>query len=288
VDTLITAVATVAVNDVYRPYLRPRATEAQQLRAARFTAVGVTLFGIALVPVFSQFKTIYEAHGAMTAAVTPPLVVALFLSVFWRRYTARAAFWTIVGGLAAIVLSIFLPSLVAPFAHGVPAGTTGEGLFAGMQQYKFMRALYGLVVSGVIGVAVTWFTAPEPVERQRGLVWGTVRDAIARYKGSPGEEGRTRVGAALPRRGETEPPLRGEGQLPVVQLGARTAADLEATTGDLLFVSDSRWWLGGLKSAHVIVGAVDGEEGVLLGPDTYADVVSPGRAALPLRIERLY
>lgn len=60
----------MVVNDVYKPLLKPDASEKQLLRTARISAIGVTLFGIALVPVFMQFKTIYAAHGAMTAAVT--------------------------------------------------------------------------------------------------------------------------------------------------------------------------------------------------------------------------
>ena len=82
VDTLITAVAAVVVNDVYKPYIRPQATEAQMMRAARVTSVSVTVFGVVLVPLFMMFDSIYEAHGAFTAAVTPPLVVALLMSVF--------------------------------------------------------------------------------------------------------------------------------------------------------------------------------------------------------------
>ena len=58
----------------------------------------ITLFGIALVPIFMSFGSIYSAHGAFTAAVTPPLVVALFLGVFWRRFTPTAALWTMGAG----------------------------------------------------------------------------------------------------------------------------------------------------------------------------------------------
>jgi len=68
VDTLITAVAAIVVNDVYRP-LNPKANEKQLLKMARVSSVSVTILGILLVPVFMSFKTIYAAHGAFTAAV---------------------------------------------------------------------------------------------------------------------------------------------------------------------------------------------------------------------------
>ncbi|MFQ5349510.1 MAG: sodium:solute symporter family protein, partial [Thermoanaerobaculia bacterium] len=172
VDTLITGVAAIVVNDVYKPLVRPAAGERELLRVARLTSVGVTLLGVLLVPVFLNFRTIYEAHGAFTAAVTPPLVITLLLSVFWKRFTAAAARVTLVGGMAAILLSLFLPEVIAPFAHGVPMAEAGSGLFAGMTQYKYMRAFFGIVVCAVLAVTTALLTRAEPSEKRRGLVSG--------------------------------------------------------------------------------------------------------------------
>ena len=134
--------AAIVVNDIVRP-IRPSMSEQNLLKAARITSVVVAIVGVALVPVFAQFKTIYAAHGAMTAAVTPPLVVALLMAIFWRRYTATAALATIVGGLAAIAFSIFVPEVIQPFAHGVPMDVNfrdaQDGLFAGAKQVTFCK-----------------------------------------------------------------------------------------------------------------------------------------------------
>lgn len=176
VDTLITAVAAVFVNDVYKPIFRRDAPEKELLVAARLSSVAVTILGILLVPVFMSFQTIYEAHGAFTAAVTPPLVVTLMLSVFWRRFTRKAALATLIGGMGAIVFSLFVPEIITPFAHGVPMTQGSDSLFAGMNQFKFMRACFGVAVSGFLGVVVTFLSRPESEERQRGLVWGTVQE----------------------------------------------------------------------------------------------------------------
>ncbi len=261
VDTLITAVSAVTVNDLYKPYINPQAADRQLLRTARFCAIGATLVGIGLVPIFAQFDTIYAAHGAMTAAVTPPLVVALLFSVFWRRFTATAALWTIIGGLVAITFSVFVPEVIKPFAHGVPMDAdfreTGGGFFAGAKQYKFMRALFGLSVSCAIGVVVTMFTKPESSFKQRGLVWGTIADAIRHYKGAPGTESASARAAAVPCKAESEPPTRGEARLAVVTISEELARRLKAQVDDLVYVSDARWWLGGLRSVHAVVGSID-------------------------------
>ncbi|MFW5879060.1 MAG: sodium:solute symporter family protein, partial [Myxococcota bacterium] len=290
VDTLITAVSAVAVNDVYRPYIRPDAEDQQLLKIARITAVSVAVLGVVMVPVFMQFKTIYSAHAAFTAAVTPPMVVALMLSVFWRRFTRAAALWTLVGGLCAIVFSMFFPQVITPFAQGVPMGEAGEGFMGGMQQHKFMRACFGLAVSFGIGIVVTLFTKAEPVEKQRGLVWGTISDALRHYKGSPGKEAEPTKEIAMPRALQEEPEPVGLHAHPVVHVSKPLAERLRAGAGDLVYVTDKRWWTGGLHSAHAVIGEVRSSEApeVWMGPETLAMVVPSGREEISVRVERLY
>ena len=291
VDTLITAVAAIVVNDIYKPYIRPDADETALLRVARITSIGVTIFGIALVPVFMTFDSIYEAHGAFTAAVTPPLVITLLYSVFWRRFTAKAAVWTMGLGLAAIAFSIAVPEVITPFAHGIPMKEVEDVFLSGKNQYKYIRAFYGLVVCGVIGIVVTLRTQPESMERMRGLVWGTIDDALRRFKGSDGDRRPTRVALSATTRTEGEECYVGEGQLAEVQLSAGLAKALDARKGDMLYVSDTRWWLGGLRSTHVVVGEIDTNNTVAtiaLGPQSYESVVSAKRIGRDVRVERTY
>lgn len=290
VDTLITAVSAVTVNDVYRPYFRPQATDKQLLRAARIAAVCVTAFGVSMVPVFMQFRSIYAAHAAFTAAVTPPMVVTLMFAVFWRRFTRMAAIWTLVGGLAAILLSMLLPAVIIPFAHGVPGGHTTWDFFAGMREQQFMRALYGATVCAVIAVAVTLYSRPESVERQRGLVWGTISDALRHYKGTPGKESPVTRTLAKPRLLEAELPHFGTAELHGIRISPKVAHDLNARVGDLVYVTDPRWWTGGLHSAHVIVAEIvedNGQSTVALDPTAFRNVTGR-RPNCPVRIERLY
>lgn len=290
VDTLITAVAAVVVNDFYRPYVKPTAGESELLRVARFTSITVTLLGILLVPVFMNFKSIYAAHGAFTAAVTPPLVVAFLLSVFWRRYTKEGAIATLAGGMLLMGLSILYPEIVRPFAHGVPMIEREGGLFGGMQTFQYMRAFFGLVMSAAIGVSVSLLGRARPLSEIRGLVWGTLADAIQHYKGSPGREGDTRRALARVHFSTTDRPEQGAARLTGLALSRGLAAELEAKVGDLVFVSDRRAWLGGLHSAHAIIDEILDEEGAIveLGPELTTQVVTEGRREALVRVERLY
>ena len=166
----------------------------------------------------------------------------------------------------------------------------GDGFMAGKDQYKFMRALYGLSVCFVIGVVVTMFTRARPLEAVRGLVWGTVEDAIAIYKGSPGREVESSWVSAQVVPIEEDPQNEAP-RLPLVVISSALAGGLGgAVAGDLLYVSDRRAWLGGLRSTHVMVGEVtDGEDSRLsMGPSPWASVVASGREEQAVRIKRLY
>ena len=76
-DTLVTAVSAIFLNDIYRPYIKRNATDRHYLVVARFTSLTTCVLGMLLVPIYLLSDTIYGAHGMFTAAVTPPIVVAI-------------------------------------------------------------------------------------------------------------------------------------------------------------------------------------------------------------------
>ena len=289
VDTLVTAVSAIVVNDIYRPK-HPEATETDLLSVARKAALGVMIFGVAMVPAFASFDSIYSAHAAFTAAMTPPLVVTLLLGVFWKKFPARVAVWTMVGGMALIGVSLFVPEIIAPFAHGVPAREAGDGLLGGMNTYKFMRAFFGIVVCLAIALIGTLIVGKEERDDLDGLVWGTIKSAIASYKGSAGDDTESGWARALPLPKESQPRHEDLG-LPFAWVSSTLAESLGGLkVGDLLYVSDSRAWLGGLRSGHVLVGEIrhSTDPSIGLDPEVAETIVAPSRRGRPLRIKRLY
>ncbi len=284
VDTLLTAVAAIGVNDVYRPFIRPQASDRELLGVARIMTVGVAAIGIALVPVFMSFDSIYAAHGAFTAAVTPPLVVTLLMSLLWKRFTRAAALATLIGGGLAIILSFFLPQIIAPFDHGVPRVEDAPAF----KQYKFMRACFGLCVSAVIAVVVSLLSRKQD-PRQRGLMLGEADHALQGYAGqTASEQPRTRQSVARVRMSAEEIPninLR-----PGAVISTSLSEALDARVGCTLYVSDQRRFLGGLRSAHVGVARIeqDKTEWISLPSETYEAVIAPQRTSHPVRVENMY
>lgn len=250
-DTLINATSAVAVNDIWRPYVKKDAPDRHYLSVARWASIAATLLGLLLVLIYMQFHSIYQAHGFFTAAIGPPMVVAAILGLLWKRFTPKAAFWTLVGGAIAMGISIAWPEVVRPFAHGTPA----EGRFG--VTYTYMRGLYGLVVSGAIGVTVTLFTRPRPKEEIQGLVWGTVQKAKWGFKGSePNEEPGKRVLAMAtegPEKVHVQKLADGSEILrQAVSLSRDLMDKMKAKPGDLLYLANRKLRYAALFSVHAI------------------------------------
>ncbi len=254
-DTLINAVSAVFVTDVWKPYVRPAASDRHYLLAARTVSVAAAAVGIALVPLFRNFGTVYQAHGAVTASITPPMVVAILLGCTWKRFTPAAAFWTLVAGTAALFLSISAPALIEPFAHGVEM--KGEGLKA----FGYMRACYGISVSLFIAIVVTIFTKSRPQSELTGLVWGTEREAALRFKGADtGSLAGYDPGAGCIKQILEVIECREQENAETVSISPADLVSLSASPGDILFCSHRFPLYGGLRSIRVTAAAsIDGE-----------------------------
>ena len=250
IDTLINAVSAVAVNDVYKPYIVKGASDGHYLRVARIVSLSAAIFGLILVPVFASFRSIYVAHGAFTASITPPMIVTIVLAAYWKRFTPKAAFWTLLGGSILVGLSLIWPLLIAPFSHGVdPVGG-----------FKYMRALYGLAGSLIIGIGVSLFSRARSSKDIRGLVVGTLDTAKRNFKGGEVNEKEGKKVIAT---------LVSDNQVEEVSVSRAVAETLAAEKGDLIYVSDSRAWLGGLRSVHAKISSFHDREAdrVFLSPE---------------------
>lgn len=242
-DSLINAVSAIFVNDIWRPYIKPKSTDKHYLRVAQISSLVAAGLGLALVPIFMK-DTIYGAHSMFTAAVTPPVLTAILLGITWKRYTPTAAFVTILGGAILIGLSfVWSDALVGPFDFGM-----------GPDSYKFMRALFGLLAAGTLGIAATYVTRPKPEAELKGLVAGTQRDAMRSFKG--GEPNR-RKGSKVRLEVSLDKSLSGDN---LVIISPSVLEKMTAEPGDLLYASHTRWWYGGLRSVHVKAGSASGSE----------------------------
>jgi SSS family solute:Na+ symporter len=161
VDTLINATAAIYINDVYRPvkvFLKSKitsqkVTDKEELAAARYSSIVITALGVLSVLAFKNFPTVYEAHGYFHSTLTPPLVVAIFLGLFWRKFTPAAVIATFVSGVALMIIGLHDPNVITPFNHGIEMNAN--------HPYSYIRALYNMFVCVVVAITVTLTTSQQ-------------------------------------------------------------------------------------------------------------------------------
>jgi SSS family solute:Na+ symporter len=247
VDTLINAVAAVVINDVYRPIVKDK-DDKHYLKVAMIVSAGATAVGALSTIFFNNFPTLYEAHGFFHSTMTPPLVVAIFLGIFWKRYSTPAAIATFLGGAILMWIGSKYPQIfISPFDHGIE--------FNPDRPYSYIRALYNTLVCAGSGVIVGLLTTPPSEEKMEGLTVWSLDKAREFFKGSAPND---RPGESLLAKWIVKDCEEGE-----VRFSIGDMETMGADVGDLVYLADERKWLGGLKSIHSVYGEPHKEDGVV-------------------------
>jgi len=319
VDTLLNATAAVYINDVHRPakkWLTKKVQswkeeDKQELSSARIATAIFTIMGVLAVIPFSAFPTVYEAHGYFHSTLTPPLVVAIFLGVFWKKFTNASVIATFVVGVALMILGMYYPRpLIEVFAHGTA--------FDPKHPYTYIGALYNLFVCVFVGVLTTitrdqqkklvdWLkTKPNHKSIMSGITFisGGIFVMIlfnlaslpvlmlltvvmlffvvisSNYYSKYSEETHTE-GLTVWSIAKAKEMFKGskvnerEGEIIKVQWKIKDDPDdlmhfskndmvkMAADVGDLVYLSDARRFLGGLKSVHSSFGDTHDEDGIV-------------------------
>lgn len=106
------AAASALAHDVHAHAVRRgRLPEAAEVRAVRWSVVGVGVLGIVLA-VAAQGYNVQFLSSLSIAVGASSVLPALVYSLFWRRYNRRGLLWTVYGGLvASIGLDVFSPTV---------------------------------------------------------------------------------------------------------------------------------------------------------------------------------
>ncbi len=247
-DTLVNASSAIVVNDIYGPLSKKEQTDKKQLEVARYASIGIKVIAIILVPFFNSFDSIYEAHGWFHSTFTPPLVVAVFLGIFWKRFTTPAVIATFTVGAFLMILGQFNHELIAPFSHGIEL-RPGRG-------YSYIGALYNIFVCAGVGVIVSFLTAPPSKEKVNGLTVYDVANLKANFKGGKINENEGEIVIV-----DWEISDSDEN---VIKFSKNDMERMKAEVGDLVYLCDNRKWLGGLKSIHSVYGNPHDADGVVI------------------------
>ena len=247
-DTLVNASSAIVVNDIYRPLMKKEQSEKKQLEVARYASIGIKVIGVLLVPFFNSFESIYEAHGWFHSTFTPPLVVAVFLGIFWKRFTTPAVIATFTVGAFLMILGQFKHELIAPFSHGIEL-RPGKG-------YSYIGALYNIFVCASVGVVVSLLTKPPSKDKVDGLTVYDVSKLKANFKGGVVNDA---IGETVIVDWEIS-----DIEDDSIRFSKNDMLKMKAEVGDLVYLCDNRKWLGGLKSIHSVYGEPHDTDGVVM------------------------
>ena len=335
VDTLINASAAIYINDIHRPIKKwlkkydedEKTEDRHELFSARVSSIVITALGVLSVLIFEGFPTVYEAHGFFHSTLTPPLVVAVFLGIFWKRFTPAAVIASFLGGVTLMIMGANHPHiLIAPFAQGIEMHK--------VHPYTYIRALYNLVVCGVVAIsvvyanpwlkntvarlkakenhkqvftvitviagiifvglifsssiieihpdsyieiiimlllaavlvvlvalAVTYYVKYDEEKQTKGLTAWSIKAAKEFFKGGKIND---REGEKVKIKWKVK-----EGEDDIVHFSKNDMEKMQADPGDLVYITDARKWLGGLKSIHSVYGEPHDEDGTVYITDEH-------------------
>lgn len=147
-DSYVNSATTLWVNDIYRPLLRPRASDHECVIVGRWMVVGMLAGGaVGSYFVRQRFDSVYEAFQTFMSFFQGTLFALLLLGILTRRATGA-------GGLAGLVVGV---------------GSAVAMVFSGVS-YLWV-SWWSFVAAGAATVLVSLCTPRIDDSRLRGLVY---------------------------------------------------------------------------------------------------------------------
>ncbi|MBV9675078.1 MAG: sodium:solute symporter family protein [Acidobacteriaceae bacterium] len=163
----ISAFATVWTYDLYRPLLRPNATDAHYLAMGRWSTTLGVLVSIGTAYLAMSFNSIMDYTQALFSVLVTPLFGTVLLGMLWKRITPAGGFWGLLAGIGSS-LAMWLwvrhdPSALSQIALSANAKPMAETLY---------RMLWSWMVCVTVTIGVSLLTRSRPEEELYGLVYG--------------------------------------------------------------------------------------------------------------------
>ena len=155
----LNSTATLVAYDLFKRY-QPGISEHKLVVIGKVTTVLGTILAIIASPLFGHYTTIFEGINKLISYVAPPITAVFLLGVFWKRGSGKAAFLTLVLGMA-----LGLVAFVLDWNHIYRGG--------------FMLIAFLLLVCCLVIMVVTSLVFPETLKSEaRLLVWENWREPL--------------------------------------------------------------------------------------------------------------
>ena len=184
-------------------------------------------------------------------------------------YSYIRALYNILVCLSVAVLAVVMNPLLRTFVSALKNNQNGKmaiNILTGFVVFLFAVVTFNIAdmalqIFAVIGVilfvplVVTYFVQYDEEKQTRGLTAGSIEEARKFFKdGEPNDKEGEKVFVHF---------KQAEGKESVVCFSKESMERMNAQPGDLVYLSDKRKWLGGLKSIHSVFGKPHDEPGVV-------------------------
>ncbi|MCF8378036.1 MAG: sodium/solute symporter [Bacteroidales bacterium] len=111
--SMLNSTSTIFTLDIYKPLIKPNATETQLVKTGRLTALTALVIAmVAAKPLLGGLDQAFQYIQEYTGFIYPGVVVVFGMGLLWKRATNRAGLWTTILTLPiGIFMKIALPDL---------------------------------------------------------------------------------------------------------------------------------------------------------------------------------
>jgi SSS family solute:Na+ symporter len=165
IDSMMNSAATIVTMDIYKKYMNPEASDAQLIRAGRISIIGFVLLATFLALFImdpNSEKNFFLQIADYQNYLTPGILVAFFMGMFWPRGNGNGAFCAILSGIFFSWLAEYL------YNSNIEAWPAVMETF-GEKLNFFHRVVFVLPLSAALHIVVSLMT--EPDEEKGRLNW---------------------------------------------------------------------------------------------------------------------
>jgi hypothetical protein len=176
VSGALNSIATLCSYDIYKRF-KPDADDRHLVRVGRlatFVAMCVAVLWSMVIGALGE--TIFQAMVDVFPVVAPPTAVVFLWGVFWRRTSAKASLWTLIGG-SAFGLIIYVLKMLDRFDY-IQLEDISTHLASFLAINSLFMAFILFVAESVFIVLVSLAVPHQHTEESAALVWKSPLEAL--------------------------------------------------------------------------------------------------------------
>ncbi|WP_420384790.1 sodium:solute symporter [Roseivirga sp.] len=156
--------------------IRPNMTSKQLVRAGQVATCVLVILAAAWAPMIESFQSLWTYLQQILAFISPPIVAAFVIGLFYRRANAQGGFWSLVISYLLVISWII-------YCFGNYGGISTEA--TGVHFLYTVPILF--VIAMVLNVGISLATAAPDPEKVEEMIWTSkiYRDETKELKGLP-------------------------------------------------------------------------------------------------------